>query len=76
MSVAIVVGRALAMTLLVPPPRTFCYTSNVLTTSNVEYAVSSAPEAIMLYLLGSTHSLEPRSKVLQVPPDLSALLFR
>jgi hypothetical protein len=50
--------------------------SNVLATSNVEYAVSSAPEAIMLYLLGSTHSLEPRSKVLQRPPDLSAVLFR
>ena len=53
-----------------------CYTRNVLTTSNVEYAVSSAPEAIMLDLLRSTHSLEPRSKVLQTPPDLSAVLFR
>jgi hypothetical protein len=74
--VAIVVGQALAMTLLVPPLRTVCYTRNVPTTSNAGYTVSSPPEAIMLYLLGSPHSLEPHSKVLQTPPDLSVVFFR
>jgi hypothetical protein len=41
--VAIVVGHALAMTSLVPPPRTFCYPRNVPTISSAGYTLSSGP---------------------------------